>query len=258
MKKRPFRIRLLVLLAAGSVLTAAPPAWPQEECDPGGDCTGFERGEYVVVETSGFVELRVSAASCCPTAQGQVDYQTFNLSALAGQDYEQTSGTLTYAGNSGGLIKVPIIEDDLAEDEERFEVRLTSFRGTFTRRGRERAIVRIVDHSSETYVAQTGSNQPTGGTQGGSSTSAPLPALAGSTGQTDAVNQSAQESRAATSSGADPVADEGAERVAAEAERSDNRSSPVRHAGLRALLLVMVIAAAYGLKNRFRKRLVEP
>lgn len=199
-KKRPLQTALLALLVLGSAVSAASPAWAQEECDPGENCTGFEKGEYEVPETEGHVELQVSAAFCCPTAQGQVDYQTFNLSALAGQDYEQTSGTLTYAGGGSGSIKVPIIKDDLSEDEERFEVRLTSFRGTFTRRGRETAIVRILDSSPG--ITGTRSNEPTGGSQAGSSDNAPLPPSAPPTDSTPAGNQSAEVSAPNTTLGA--------------------------------------------------------
>jgi hypothetical protein len=245
---------LVVLFAAGSVLTTAPPSWAQEECEPGENCTGFEEGEYKVDETASYVELQVSAGVCCPTAQGQVDYQTLDLTAFAGRDYQQTSGTLTYAGGGGGSIKVPIIKDDLSEGEERFEVRLTSFRGTFTRRGRESSIVTIVDFSPETSVGRTGSNQPSEGSQEGSSTRAPLPARATSISPTDPGDQSAQVSPATTSSQGESPAEEGAERVAAEAERDGNGTSPVRHAGLRALLLVMVVAAGFLVKKNLDAR----
>lgn len=139
----------LAMLAAGIVLTAASPAWA-DGCE-GGSCTGFEKGEYEVGEAAGHVDLAVSQAWCCPMGQGQIDYYTSDLTALAGEDYQQTPGTLTFAApaNSFGRleIRVPINQDGLLEGEERFEVRLTNFRGTFVNRGRETAIVRVLDEA---------------------------------------------------------------------------------------------------------------
>ena len=56
-----------------------------------------------------------------------VDYETANGTAMAGQDYTAQSGTLTFPANSTTPqeIRVPIIDDDVAEaEEETFTVRL--------------------------------------------------------------------------------------------------------------------------------------
>src|SRR5688500_3898007 len=116
---------LVAVAAFGTAVTVAP-AWADESsssCNPGSDCTGFERNAYEVTEGAEYVDLAVSAAWCCPAGQGQVDYATSDGSAVAGRDYQPTSGTLTYAGHGGGHIRVPIADDTLSEGEEQFVVR---------------------------------------------------------------------------------------------------------------------------------------
>ncbi|MCK1506320.1 Calx-beta domain-containing protein [Bradyrhizobium sp. 18] len=55
-----------------------------------------------------------------------VNYATQNGSALAGLDYDVTSGTLTFAaGETSKLIAVPIISDAVAEGDETFSVILS-------------------------------------------------------------------------------------------------------------------------------------
>lgn len=255
-KRNLFRVAI-ALLAVGSLLTAASPAWACE----GSSCSGFTEDEYEVIEGQGYAELQVSVAWCCPTAQGSIDYETSDLTAIAGQDYRQTSGTLTFAGGGGASIRVPIFFDDFTEGEEQFEVRLTNFRGTFVNRGRETAVVKVVDDYSKRFssdpVQLGGSDQQAAGSKGGASTSrspSTDPAL-----PADSGNQSAPVNPA------DPtpttgVEDSGVEpdRVAASAPGDDNPSPPVGGAGLRALLVVMIAAAAgMGLKMKFRSGQTE-
>jgi hypothetical protein len=139
MSKPCFRAVLVMALAVAALVGAASPVLA--------DHTGFEKGEYQVGESAGYVELQVDSTFCCPPASGTIDYYTSNSTALAGQDYLQTSGTLTYPAER--TIRVPIINGELFEDEEQFEVILTNFRGTFVNNnlgGRHQAgIVKIVD-----------------------------------------------------------------------------------------------------------------
>ncbi len=56
-----------------------------------------------------------------------VKYATKNGSAMSGSDYKSTSGTLTFdAGDKTEKIRVPIIGDTKAEDQEAFTVELSS------------------------------------------------------------------------------------------------------------------------------------
>lgn len=155
MNKRTFRAVILSALAIGIVLGAALPAWA--------DHTGFSKREYQESEDASYVELTVET-SCCPLGSGRIDYYTSNASAIAGEDYQQTSGTLTFPAEY--TIRVPITNDELFESEEQFAVSLTNFRGTFINNaGRTvTAAVRILD--DETPPA---SSSATGSSSGSSS-----------------------------------------------------------------------------------------
>ncbi|MEM1430122.1 MAG: Calx-beta domain-containing protein [Pseudomonadota bacterium] len=57
----------------------------------------------------------------------QFDYTTLDGSALAGQDYHATSGTLTFVeGQTLASVQVPVIGDTVAEAQEWFSLRLTT------------------------------------------------------------------------------------------------------------------------------------
>ena len=56
-----------------------------------------------------------------------VDYSTLNVTAIGGQDYENTNGTLTFQpGETSKIISIPIIDDAVNDDGETFEVFLFS------------------------------------------------------------------------------------------------------------------------------------
>ncbi|MCY4667906.1 MAG: hypothetical protein OXC29_07950, partial [Rhodococcus sp.] len=60
-----------------------------------------------------------------------VDYATASGTARAGQDYEVTSGTLTFsAGTTEQTIRVPILDDDVVEEEETFTIKLLNSNAT--------------------------------------------------------------------------------------------------------------------------------
>lgn len=165
MRKRCLRVVSLAVLAMGGLLSAATPV--------GAHHTGFDKGEYETREGAAFVDLAVSFSPCCPGPSGQVDYQTFNLSAIAGEDYQTTSGTLTFptcspAPSSGAApctIRVPITNDDSNEGEEQFEVKLDNWRGVFAP-SRTPAIVKIMDDDPK---LSPGSSSPGSSSPGGSS-----------------------------------------------------------------------------------------
>lgn len=73
-----------------------------------------------------------------------VDYATEDGTALAGLDYQQTSGTLTFGpGETSKSISIPINGDTAAESDERFSVRLSNPRGA--QLATSRAVVTIVN-----------------------------------------------------------------------------------------------------------------
>ena len=63
-----------------------------------------------------------------------VDYATADGTAKAGEDYEAVSGTLTFAaGETEKTLQVPILDDDIDEGNEKFEMRLSNESGAFLR-----------------------------------------------------------------------------------------------------------------------------
>ena len=63
-----------------------------------------------------------------------VDYATADSTAKAGEDYEAVSGTLTFAaGETEKTLQVPILDDDIDEGNEKFEMRLSNESGAFLR-----------------------------------------------------------------------------------------------------------------------------
>lgn len=240
---------LILATLAASVLTASSPAWA-DGCE-GNSCSGFTQDEYVAVEGAGYAELQVSVAWCCPVAQGAIDYETSDLTALSGQDYQRTSGTLTFTGHGGNVIRVPIIDDGLAEGEERFEVRLTDFKGSFVRRGRERAIVRLLDEApqppSNVSVTPGRSNQYIAGPQAGSPTRPRRPATTPSSESSVAGTQSGVANPSDPNQAGEADTREEAMPIAAKTVQKDNF---LPMASLGALLLLVIAAAGFALKRR--------
>jgi hypothetical protein len=252
MRRRHHRIVLLALLVAGSVLTTASPAWA---------ANGFQTDEYEVVESAAYVDLAVVVDFCCPMGQGQIDYYTSDLSATAGQDYKQTSGTVTFVTGTYGRqdIRVPINEDELVEGEEQFEVKLTNFRGSFVSRGHETALVRILDDDPERSSGSSGSpsNQQAGGSRASASSRSPTsastaPALSGST---DTGNQPGVVNVDDATRQGEPVSLVEAEPPVSRGERNDKRASSLLPAAVGILVLVTIAAVELGLTKRLRRRI---
>ena len=79
-------------------------------------------------EGAGNLEFTVGFAGGATSTQAvTVNYATADGDALAGNDYTQTGGTLTIPpGDTSGVISVPIIDDDVAEDDESFTLTLSN------------------------------------------------------------------------------------------------------------------------------------
>jgi trypsin len=76
-------------------------------------------------EGSGKVAFTITKAGTTGKAV-QVSYSTADATAIAGSDYQATSGTVTFApGETQKTIEVPVIGDSLAEGDETFSIELS-------------------------------------------------------------------------------------------------------------------------------------
>ncbi len=65
--------------------------------------------------------------SAAGTDKITVEYETQNSTGLAGEDYEETSGVLTFeVGETAKTIAVPVIGDEIEEEEEQFFLSLSN------------------------------------------------------------------------------------------------------------------------------------
>jgi hypothetical protein len=94
--------------------------------------------------TTASIPVTLSAASGLPAS---VDYATSDVTATAGSDYQNTSGTLNFApGETQKTVLVPVIGDDAVEGNETFDLDLSSPSGaTF---GDNSATVTIIDNDN--------------------------------------------------------------------------------------------------------------
>ncbi len=101
-----------------------------------GDASAEEGGTVVF-------EVVLSAAG---SETVTVDFETRDDTALAGSDYEQASGTLTFpAGTDTQSISVETLEDDVAEADERFTISLSNPDGATIADGTARGTIRDDD-----------------------------------------------------------------------------------------------------------------
>ena len=90
----------------------------------------FTRTRYEASEDDEAVTFIVQLSTTA-SQDAVVEYATSSGTARAGQDYEATSGTLTIpAGATRRAILVPIIDDNVVEEEEIFTVRLRNSNAT--------------------------------------------------------------------------------------------------------------------------------
>ncbi|HEX3358686.1 MAG TPA: choice-of-anchor L domain-containing protein [Tepidisphaeraceae bacterium] len=109
--------------------------------DPGGNSTGvqgtngsfqFDQSNVSAANTAGTVALTVDRVGGS-TGAATVDYSTADGTALAGKDYTQTSGTLTFGnGQTSAIINVPVIANAGAAASTTFTVSLANATGGAT------------------------------------------------------------------------------------------------------------------------------
>ena len=101
------------------------------------------------------VEFRVVLTGS-PGETVTVDFETADGTALAGSDYEQTSGTLTFPpGSETQTIGVQSLEDDAAESDETFTVRLRDPDGATIEDGTAQGTIRDDDGGGGTLPVLT-------------------------------------------------------------------------------------------------------
>ena len=90
----------------------------------------FSPASYSVAENGGSVTVNVTRSGGSSGA-ASVAYSTANGTATAGSDYTATSGTLTWAAGESATrtIRIPIVNDSVAEPTEAFSVRLSNVSG---------------------------------------------------------------------------------------------------------------------------------
>lgn len=126
----------LVMLGLAPTAQAAPPAptfftvYDAQRSEYTLDCTDSPPSSCaVVINNSMYVGVSVTNR---PKSHGQyfpitVGYQIVNGTAVAGQDFTGTSGTVTISPYNQNInIEVPLVNDGVAEPSETFTVRLTS------------------------------------------------------------------------------------------------------------------------------------
>ena len=75
-------------------------------------------------------EVNLSRAFTTAAHSVTVDYATADSTAKAGEDYTETSGTLTFAaGERTKTVNVPVLDDAIDEGEETFVLRLSNVQG---------------------------------------------------------------------------------------------------------------------------------
>ena len=149
-------------LAAGRVITAT-------ATDPNGNTSEFSTGD--ATSASGSLQFSVSSVTAIEdvgtltitvlrtggTAGNlSVDYATANGTAIAGQDYTSTSGTLIFsAGETSKTFQIPILDDATTESEENFTVTLRNTPTLESLGAPSTLVVTLLDHNTTPVITTT-------------------------------------------------------------------------------------------------------
>jgi hypothetical protein len=115
-----------------------------------GNNSGFDFGQASSIrETSSFAYAQVLPPPAqLYSASFSVQYETFDVSAVAGVDYTATSGTFTFGDNAPKLIAVPILtsfDTTYGTPDKTFGIRLKSPTGALLLPGGSQVLVTIKD-----------------------------------------------------------------------------------------------------------------
>jgi len=140
------RLSLIPLLLA--VPLATPPALADAPGDPG--TVQFKGASFPIEESAGEVVVIVRRHGGS-TGEVSVDFETFDGSAIAGEDYTATNGTLTWGDGDGEdkTIPIEILVDEIGEPQETFSVMLSNPVGGVEIGAIATTVVRIKPHDGE-------------------------------------------------------------------------------------------------------------
>ncbi len=118
------------------------------------DRTAFENEANSVFS----FDVRIDEAK---TEEVRVQYATVDGSAIAGEDYISTSGTLTFApGETKKSIEVEIIVDEWLEPDENFIVALSAPEGGYLRDNIQEAVGTIRNDDTSIQISDAGYSTP--------------------------------------------------------------------------------------------------
>lgn len=158
---------LTLVLAVGWLVALAVPA--SAACH----VAGFVESEVEVAESDGVATLVVELQGRQPSCAGTVDVATVDGTAIAGEDYEAVTQTLTFEEGDDRVetVEVPFLADDHADAGETFTVELANPTGSISNTGGP-ATVTITDAGSgaeaseaEPTESATAGDEPTGDAQ---------------------------------------------------------------------------------------------
>ena len=86
-----------------------------------------------------------------------VDYATSDVSAAAGEDYTETSGTLTFApGETSHTVEVPVLDDEHDEGNETLKLILSNASGAYIADAEATGTIENIDHMPQAWLARFG------------------------------------------------------------------------------------------------------
>ena len=190
---------------------------------------------------------------------GRARYQTFDWTARAPEDYTALSDAVIFTGSEAMTIRIPVVDDDLAEGSEDFTVRAWEEPPPADPwpPGPNTATVRIIDDDQKQAPASSTSlgrsSQPAAGSQVGSPAGAPSQPPAESSGSTNAANPPVAVNPVEPTAAGEPGAGNEVEPLVV-GPRTENRPSSMPRAALGALLLLTIAAGGFGFKKRLEQR----
>ncbi|HLL75181.1 MAG TPA: NF038122 family metalloprotease, partial [Pyrinomonadaceae bacterium] len=152
--------------------TPAPPTFNNLSADQSADFTAasvpalihLSAQTYTVGEGGGAVAVTVTRTVNPSTAVG-VSYSTSSGTAVAGSDYTEASGVISFAADEvTKTVTVPILDDDAVEGDETFTVTLSDPTGVATLGPPVSATITIVENDTCFYrLSQAARTSPAGG-----------------------------------------------------------------------------------------------
>lgn len=153
-------VTLPVSLPAGRVVTAT-------ATDPNGNTSEFSAGD--VTSAAGNLQFSIDSIRAVEdvgvltvtvlrkggsAGNLTIDYATADGTAIAGQDYASTSGTLTFsAGETSKSFQIPIVDDAVTEPDETFTVALRNASSLESLGAPTTLVVTIQDRSTPPVIA---------------------------------------------------------------------------------------------------------